>query len=171
MSHLSQLQNKIITRQAVNGIVQQLKSEGKRIVFTNGCFDILHKGHVQYLALSADYGDVLVLGLNSDDSVKRLGKGDDRPINNFEARSTVIAGLSFVDFVVEFNEDTPFELINEVVPDILVKGGDYEPDESDPTSKKYIVGRDIVLANKGQVKIVNLVDGYSTTNLINQIRK
>ena len=171
MSHINRLKSKIISRLQLSDVVRDLKKEGKKIVFTNGCFDILHKGHVQYLAATADFGQVLVVGLNSDQSVKRLGKGDDRPINNFDARATVMSALSFVDYIVEFDEDTPLTLIEEIVPDVLIKGGDYDPEESDQNNKKYIVGREVVLNNKGVVDIVNLVDGFSTTNLINKIRK
>lgn len=171
MSHLFQLQKKIIS---LNDLIQQvatLKSQHKKIVFTNGCFDILHKGHVQYLSLAADLGDVLVVGLNSDASVKRQGKGDDRPVNNSDARGLVLAGLGFVDFVVEFDDDTPYKLIEAIVPDVLVKGGDYDPDETNPDSKKYIVGRDIVLKNNGRVEVIDLVQGFSTTSIIQKLKK
>ncbi|MBL7897606.1 MAG: adenylyltransferase/cytidyltransferase family protein [Crocinitomicaceae bacterium] len=171
MSHLYQLQKKIVS---LNDLVQQisvLKSQKKKIVFTNGCFDILHKGHVQYLSLAADFGDVLIIGLNSDDSVKRQGKGDDRPVNNSDARSLILSALEFVSFVVEFNEDTPLNLIEKIVPDVLVKGGDYDPAETDPASKKYIVGRDIVLKNNGRVEVIDLVQGYSTTSIIQKLKK
>lgn len=171
MSHLLKLQHKITNLNELKSILTGLKGEGKRIVFTNGCFDILHKGHVTYLAKAADLGDVLVLGLNSDDSVKRQGKGDDRPVNGFEARATVIGSLGFVDFVIEFDEDTPYNLISELEPNVLVKGGDYDPDETDQSNKKYIVGRDVVLANNGEVKTIQLVDGFSTTGLIQKIKK
>src|SRR5688572_6863166 len=146
MSHWSRLQKKILP---LNDLVQQvtaLKSSGKKIVFTNGCFDILHKGHVQYLNLAADKGDVLVVGMNSDASVKRQGKGDDRPVNPSDARGMILAALECVGFVIEFDEDTPEQLISKLVPDVLVKGADYDPRETDRNSKKYIVGRDAVLA-------------------------
>jgi len=171
MKHLSQLQKKILSP---NDLLQQLnalKSHHKKVVFTNGCFDILHKGHVQYLSLSADLGDILVVGLNSDASVKRQGKGDDRPVNDSDARALVLAGLGFVDFVVEFDEDTPLNLIEKIVPDVLVKGGDYDPAETDANSKKYIVGRDIVLKNKGRVEVIDLVQGFSTTSIIQKLKK
>lgn len=171
MGHLQKLKDKITTPAALVVKLNALKAAGKKVVFTNGCFDILHKGHVTYLALAADAGDILVLGLNSDHSVRRLGKGDDRPVNAIDARAAVISGLEFVDFVVEFNEDTPFELIQELVPDVLVKGGDYDPEETDVLSKKYIVGRDIVLENGGSVKTIDLVDGFSTTGIIKKLRK
>jgi len=169
MSHLYQLRKKIVS---LNNLVQEisaLKSQNKKIVFTNGCFDILHKGHVQYLSLAADKGDVLVVGLNSDASVKRQGKGDDRPINNFDARSTIISALGFVSFVVEFDDETPEKLIQEIQPNVLVKGADYDPNETDKNSKKYIVGREVVLAKHGRVEVIDLVQGYSTTSIINKI--
>ena len=169
MSHLYQLQKKIVS---LNNLVQEisaLKSQNKKIVFTNGCFDILHKGHVQYLSLAADKGDVLVVGLNSDASVKRQGKGDDRPINNFDARATIISALGFVSFVVEFDDETPEKLIQEIQPNVLVKGADYDPNETDKNSKKYIVGRDVVLSKGGTVEVIDLVQGYSTTSIINKL--
>lgn len=135
-------------------------SQGSKVVFTNGCFDILHRGHVEYLAKAADMGDVLVVGLNTDASVRRL-KGESRPINNQEARALVLASLSFVDAVVLFDEDTPYELIKAVRPDVLVKGADYKPEE--------IVGYDIVTSYGGKVEVVDLVEGYSTTQLLSLI--
>lgn len=135
-------------------------SQGSKVVFTNGCFDILHRGHVEYLAKAADMGDVLVVGLNTDASVRRL-KGESRPVNNQEARALVLASLSFVDAVVLFDEDTPYELIKAVRPDVLVKGADYKPEE--------IVGYDIVTSYGGKVEVVDLVEGYSTTQLLSLI--
>ena len=129
-----------------------------KVVFTNGCFDIVHRGHVEYLAKAADMGDVLVVGLNTDASVRRL-KGEGRPINNQEARALVLASLSFVDAVVLFDEDTPLELIKAIRPDVLVKGADYKPEE--------IVGADFVTSYGGTVATVPLVEGYSTTKLLN----
>ncbi|MBK9191555.1 MAG: adenylyltransferase/cytidyltransferase family protein [Crocinitomicaceae bacterium] len=171
MSHLYQLQKKIVSLNDLIQHISVLKSQQKKIVFTNGCFDILHKGHVQYLSLAADFGDVLIIGLNSDASVKRQGKGDDRPVNNSDARSLILSALEFVSFVVEFNEDTPLNLIEKIVPDVLVKGGDYDPAETNPTSKKYIVGREIVLKNNGRVEVIDLVQGYSTTSIIQKLKK
>jgi rfaE bifunctional protein nucleotidyltransferase chain/domain len=135
-------------------------SQGSKVVFTNGCFDILHRGHVEYLAKAADMGDVLVVGLNTDASVRRL-KGESRPVNNQEARALVLASLSFVDAVILFDEDTPYELIKAVRPDVLVKGADYKPEE--------IVGYDIVTSYGGKVEVVDLVEGYSTTQLLSLI--
>ncbi|MDR2979148.1 MAG: D-glycero-beta-D-manno-heptose 1-phosphate adenylyltransferase [Bacteroidales bacterium] len=129
----------------------------KKIVFTNGCFDILHLGHVEYLAKAKDLGDILVVGLNSDVSVKRL-KGEQRPVNPEHARATVLAALSMVDFVIVFEEDTPYNLINNILPDYLVKGGDYAAGE--------IVGADTVNNKGGEVVIIPLTDGFSTTKTI-----
>lgn len=136
------------------------RSQGSKVVFTNGCFDILHRGHVEYLAKAADMGDVLVVGLNTDASVKRL-KGEERPINNQDARALVLASLGFVDAVVLFDEDTPYELIKTIRPDVLVKGADYKPEE--------IVGYDIVTSYGGKVETVPLVEGYSTTSIISNL--
>lgn len=171
MKNLQNLNQKIIDSSVLLKLIPTLKQEGKKIVFTNGCFDILHKGHVTYLALTADLGDVLVLGLNSDDSVRRQGKGDDRPVNDFDARATVVAALGFVDYVIEFDEDTPLRLIEMVMPDVLVKGGDYDANEIDPSKKTFIVGSDRVKLSGGVVQTINLVNGFSTTGLINKLRK
>lgn len=146
------------------------KKHDEKIVFTNGVFDILHKGHCAYLLEAARLGNRLVIGLNSDASVKRLGKGDDRPLNDQEARAFVLSCLSFVDAIVIFNEDTPLELIQKIKPNVLVKGGDYNAEEKDQNSKKYIVGSDIVLDNRGEVRTIDLVDGYSTTALIEKMK-
>ena len=134
-------------------LISNIRGQGKKIVFTNGCFDILHAGHVKYLEEAKSYGDVLVLGLNSDESVTRL-KGKSRPINISEDRAAVLAGLSSIDFVVEFGEDTPYELIKAIKPDVLVKGGDYEG--------KEVVGSDIAK----ETRLVQFVDGKSTTSII-----
>lgn len=170
MNHLQILVDKIVSEKELVERLADLREQGKKVVFTNGCFDILHKGHVTYLAKAADLGDVLVVGLNSDASVRRQGKGDDRPINDFDARALVIASLNFVDFVMLFDEDTPLKLIEIVRPDVLVKGGDYDPLEEDKSAKKYIVGREVVLEGGGLVKTINLVDGFSTTSILNKLK-
>ena len=139
-----------------------LRGEGKRIVFTNGCYDILHPGHVDLLKRCKAQGDVLVLGLNSDESVKRLGKGDDRPINPYPVGAFVLAHLESVDFVVRFDEDTPAKLIEAVRPDVLAKGGDWPVDR--------IAGRETVQRRGGEVVSLPLLQGYSTTALIEKIR-
>lgn len=140
----------------ISKIVQDLKKRGKKIVFTNGCFDILHLGHVKYLEVSKSFGDVLIVGLNSDDSVRRL-KGENRPVNPEYDRAYLLAALEAVDYVVIFGEDTPYELIRIVRPDILVKGGDY--------AGKEVVGSDIA----GEVRLVEFVEGKSTTKVIKKI--
>ncbi len=141
--------------------VWRLKSD--RIVFTNGCFDILHRGHVEYLQEAAALGDRLVVGVNSDASVRRLGKGDDRPINDQDTRAKVLAALRCVDAVVIFDEDTPLELITALQPDVVAKGGDWKPEQ--------IVGADVVKARGGEVRSLKLVDGFSTTALVEKIRR
>ena len=132
-----------------------LKAQGQRVVFTNGCFDVLHPGHVDLLARAKAHGDVLVVGVNSDASVKRQGKGPERPINSEAVRAFMLAHLAAVDYVVLFAEDTPLELIRTLKPDVLVKGGDWTPDK--------IVGADLVKANGGQVLSLPLLGDFSTT--------
>lgn len=143
-------------------MVNVWRLKGDRIVFTNGVFDILHRGHVEYLQQAAALGDRLVVGLNTDASVKRLGKGDDRPLNDEISRAMVLAALRCVDAVVLFQEDTPLELITALRPDVLVKGGDWTPER--------MVGADVVKASGGEVHALKLVDGFSTTNLVERIR-
>lgn len=145
------------------------RMKGDKIVFTNGCFDILHKGHVTYLAKAAEEGTRLVIGLNTDSSVRAQGKGDNRPINDQDARALVIASLGFVDLVIYFDEQTPIALIKELLPEVLVKGADYDPNETDPNSKKYIVGSDIIKSNRGKVIAIPLEDGYSTTSILSKV--
>lgn len=158
METLQLIKNKIFfERKTLNAHLSMLTSQGAKVVFTNGCFDILHRGHVEYLAKAADMGDVLVVGLNTDASVTRL-KGEGRPVNNEEARALVLASLNFVDAVVLFDEDTPYELIKAVRPDVLVKGADYKPEE--------IVGHDVVTSYGGTVATIPLVEGYSTTSIV-----
>lgn len=148
------------SREEIIQIVKELKSKGKKIVFTNGCFDILHAGHVDYLNKSKESGDVLIVGLNSDSSVRRI-KGEKRPVVNQNERAFVISNLKAVDFVTFFDEDTPEELIKAIIPDILVKGADWPIDK--------IVGKDIVLLNGGEVKTISFVNDQSTTNIIQLI--
>jgi rfaE bifunctional protein nucleotidyltransferase chain/domain len=147
---------------SLQGLFADLRARGGRIVFTNGCFDILHPGHVDLLARARDLGDALVLGLNSDESVRRQRKGPERPVNPFAARAFVLAHLASVDAVVEFVEDTPLELVAALVPQVLVKGGDWTPEN--------IVGRDVVEKNGGKVYSLPLLPGFSTTGLIAKIR-
>jgi len=151
-------------------IIHNLQSQNKKIVFTNGVFDILHKGHVDYLNDSAALGDFLVVGINSDASVRRL-KGPTRPVNNEIDRAYIIKNLKSVWETFIFDEDTPFEAIKKIIPDVLVKGGDYSAEETDTSSPKYIVGSDIVKHNGGVIITINLTDGKSTTGIINKISK
>ncbi len=153
--HHSKIQNKLIKRDAIIAFVTAERTKGKSIVFTNGCFDILHKGHVDYLAKAADKGDILIVGVNTDESVKRLGKSPSRPIQGEASRAYIIASLESVAAVVLFNEDTPYELIKSIVPDVLVKGADYKPEN--------IVGYDIVIDNGGKVETIEFIEGYSTS--------
>ena len=143
-------------------IINKIKSEGKKIVFTNGCFDLLHVGHIKYLSQAKDLGDILIIGLNSDKSVKKL-KGNNRPINSFEDRAKLLAALKSVDLVIKFEEQTPEHLIKEIIPDVLVKGGDYNIED--------IVGYQTVIDNGGQVKTLSFYEGYSSTNYIDKINK
>ncbi len=152
----------IINRKDIQKLSENLKNQGKKIVFTNGCFDILHVGHVRYLKESSKYGDVMIVGLNSDSSVKRL-KGDSRPLNKELDRAEVLSALGFVDYVVIFEEDTPEELLNEIKPNIYTKGADYTL-ETLPEAKT-------VLKNGGKVEFITLVEGKSTTNIIKKMSK
>jgi len=140
-------------------LISIYKFQGKEIVFTNGCFDILHRGHIEYLAKSADLGDVLIIGLNTDVSVRKL-KGENRPVQDEKSRALILSALRFVDHVILFDEDTPFDLIKELQPDILVKGADYKEDE--------IVGADVVKKNGGRVETIEFVNGFSTTDILNK---
>jgi len=150
--------SKIKDLQELKGIVQKLKKEGKRIVFTNGCFDLLHPGHIKCLEEAKKFGDVLIVGINSDQSVKRL-KGPQRPIMPLWGRMMLLGALEAVDYVVCFEEDTPLELIKELQPDVLVKGGDWKEEE--------VVGRELV----SEVKIVEYQEGFSTTSIIEKIKR
>lgn len=154
-------EDKIVGREYLSKLVRELKQNGKKVVFTNGCFDILHSGHVKYLSEARKLGDALVVGLNTDASVRAL-KGEGRPINNETDRASVLAALGFVDFITLFGEETPKELIDELIPDILVKGADYKPEE--------IVGYDTVTGNGGKVMTIELVEGRSTTKTIEKIK-
>lgn len=153
------ISHKILDTETLRQRLQHWRAVGNKIVFTNGCFDILHLGHVELLAQCRTCGDYVIVGLNSDASVRRL-KGDSRPVNDQQARAAVLAALSFVDAVVIFDQDTPLELITAVQPDVLVKGGDYEADK--------VVGADIVRKGGGEVKIVPLVKGHSTSATISK---
>lgn len=170
MTRLSNLENKMVSLEDAKRRMGIWKNAGLKITFTNGCFDILHKGHVTYLTQAADLGNRLVVGLNTDASVKRQGKGANRPINNEDARLTVLASLGVVDMVILFDEDTPERLINDLVPHIVAKGADYDPLENDMNSKKYIVGKKMMEETGGEVIAIPLVDGFSTTEIINRLK-
>ncbi|MBQ2852733.1 MAG: D-glycero-beta-D-manno-heptose 1-phosphate adenylyltransferase [Bacteroidales bacterium] len=161
MRYLEKINDKILSENALLDRLKVWRREGKSIVFSNGCFDILHRGHVEYLSKAADLGDILVIGLNTDASVKRL-KGPSRPVNDEKARAVVLAALQFVDAVVFFDEDTPYNLIKCVRPDVLVKGKDYKAED--------IVGYDIVTNNGGRVETIELVEGFSTTKVIEALK-
>lgn len=153
---------KIVSRGAAARWVKKLQAQGRKVVFTNGCFDLLHAGHVAYLEQARSLGDALVVGVNTDESVQRLFKGPGRPVTPEADRSRVLAALACVDQVVLFPEDTPLELITALQPDVLVKGGDYQLSE--------IVGREVVEARGGRVLALPFVTGYSTTELLRRIR-
>lgn len=148
------------TREEIVEIRKTLRAENKKVVFTNGCFDILHSGHVDYLTKSKNLGDVLIVGLNSDKSVNKI-KGDKRPIVNETNRAIIISSLKPVDYVVFFDEETPAELIDEIIPDILVKGADWDIEK--------IVGRETVVKNGGEVKTIQFVNDQSTSKIIQTI--
>lgn len=158
---LLEIKNKILDSKGLIAVLKNLKMKGKKIVFTNGCFDLLHKGHIDYLSKARELGDVLILGLNTDNSIKRI-KGETRPIQDEDSRAFILASLVCVDYVVMFEEDTPYYLINTIKPDVLVKGADYK--------KEDIVGGDIVEKNGGEVTTIEFLDGYSTTNIIKKIK-
>lgn len=162
MNKLEKIKSKIVDQKIIVELSDNWKSNKKKIVFTNGVFDILHLGHVDYLSKAKDSGDILVVGVNSDFSAKKLGKGQSRPITDEISRSTIIAALEFVDAVVLFDEDTPYNLISRIIPDILVKGSDYKPEN--------IVGYDIVMANGGSIITIDFLPGYSTTLIEKRIK-
>ena len=151
----------VMTEAELKQAVKLAKDRGEKIVMTNGCFDILHPGHVSYLENARKLGDRLIVAVNTDESVKRL-KGEERPINPLASRMAVLAGLSSVDWLVAFDEDTPQRLIGEILPDLLVKGGDYKPED--------IAGSQEVWANGGEVKVLNFENGFSTSNVIKKIK-
>ncbi len=161
MDHLSFIQSKILMdRTELEFSLAIWRFKGQKLVFTNGCFDIIHRGHVEYLAKAASLGNQLIIGVNTDASVKRL-KGSARPVQDETTRTLVLASFGFVSKVVLFDEDTPFDLINLIQPDILVKGGDYKPED--------IVGYDIVKGKGGEIVTIDLVEGHSTTSIINRM--
>ena len=161
MSHLKKINNKIFSLKNLRNQVSAWKKSGEKVVFTNGCFDIIHRGHVQVLANTADLGDKLIIGLNSDSSIQK-SKGKGRPIMDENSRAILLAALNFVDAIILFSEETPLNLIGTLQPDILAKGGDYQI--------STIVGHDIVQENGGEVIVVPFLDGFSSTKIINNIK-
>lgn len=162
MSRIDFIQSKILNAESLEKKLALWRFQNKKIVFTNGCFDLLHPGHIKVLSEASEFGDILIVGLNSDQSVKAL-KGESRPVLNEKDRALLLASLHVVDAVVIFNESTPEQLIKTVTPQILVKGGDYIAEN--------IVGYDWVTQHGGEVKIVSLLNGYSTTSLIEKKSK
>lgn len=161
MSSYEKIKRKIFTLPELLPAIHDWKKAGQKLVFTNGCFDLLHLGHVHYLSQAADQGDRLIIGVNSDASVKKL-KGEGRPIQDEMARMMILSALSLTDAIVKFEEDTPFQLIQQITPDVLVKGGDYEP--------ASVVGHDHVTANGGKVECLPFLEGYSTSLMEGRIK-
>ncbi|MDN5350337.1 MAG: D-glycero-beta-D-manno-heptose 1-phosphate adenylyltransferase [Bacteroidales bacterium] len=160
MTQLEILQNKILEPAKLENLLAIWRFQEKKIVFTNGCFDILHRGHIEYLSKAADLGDVLIIGLNTDSSVSRI-KGLNRPVVDEQSRAMLLAALHFTTAIVYFDDPTPYELIKKVQPDILVKGKDYKAED--------VVGYDIVVAKGGKVETIELVKGFSTTTILQKI--
>ena len=161
MSFHNQLKEKLVSQDQALNELKAWREKNKKIVFTNGCFDIIHPGHIDYLSQARDLGDILVLGLNTDQSVRRLNKGSNRPINDERSRAYVLAGLASVDLIVFFDEETPYNLIKLLQPNVLVKGNDYEVEK--------IIGFDILKENGGEVITITFLEGYSTSSLIKKI--
>ena len=161
MSFHNQLKEKVVSQDQALKELKAWREKNKKIIFTNGCFDIIHPGHIDYLSQARDLGDILVLGLNTDQSVRRLNKGSNRPINDERTRAYVLAGLASVDLIVFFDEETPYNLIKLLQPNVLVKGNDYEVDK--------IIGFDILKENGGEVITIPFLEGYSTSSLIKKI--
>ena len=155
------LNSKILDKERLLVKLTDWKEENKKIVFTNGCFDLIHLGHIEVIARSADLGDILIIGMNTDNSIKRL-KGKNRPIVEEISRAKQLAALEFVDAVVLFDQDTPIDLIKVINPNVITKGGDYNTDQ--------VIGNDIVTQNDGEVVIIPLTQGYSTTSILEKIK-
>ena len=160
MTHIKEIKNKILSLKSLKTKKISWQEKGEKIVFTNGCFDILHRGHVEVLAQTANLGDRLIIGLNSDISIQKL-KGKGRPFVDEESRAILLAALSFVDAIILFSETTPIELIRALKPDILAKGGDYNVDT--------VIGSEYIKQNGGQVILLSFINGFSSTNIINKI--
>ncbi len=162
MTQLDKIHDKIKSREEAQKLVNQWAHNNETMVFTNGCFDIVHRGHIDYLSKAKDKGSKLILGLNTDASVQRL-KGPQRPVVDEQSRAILMASLQFIDLVVFFDEDTPYELIKALQPDILVKGSDYNAED--------IVGYDILMAKGGKVETIDFVPGFSTTSIVKKIKE
>ena len=162
MDKLNDIQSKIIDINNIESYLTDWSLKNQKIVFTNGCFDILHRGHVEYLAQAANHGDILVIGVNTDNSVRRI-KGETRPVQDEYARAILLASLSFVSAIVLFDDDTPYNLIKKIQPDILIKGSDYNIDD--------IVGSDIVINKGGKVITIDFIEGYSTSSIIEKLKE
>jgi rfaE bifunctional protein nucleotidyltransferase chain/domain len=162
MKSIDTIRSKIVSRETLGSILEKKREEGKKIIFTNGCFDILHRGHIEYLASACDLGDIFVVGLNSDESVHRL-KGESRPAVDERSRALTMASFEIVDYVVIFMEDTPSNLIRVIRPDYWVKGGDYQNFEDLPEYRA-------LMETGGKVKIIPLIEGYSTTDIYKKIQ-
>ena len=160
--NLKKIQNKILPLNELLVSLEKEKLNNKKIVFTNGCFDILHRGHIEYLAQAADLADIMIIGLNTDNSVSRL-KGPDRPLQDEISRAVSMAAIQYIDYVVLFDEETPLNLIENIKPDVLVKGSDYNIED--------IVGYDVLMKYGGQIRTIDFVEGYSTTKIVDKILK
>jgi len=162
MNKLAKIQSKIQTEDSLAILLKEWKQQNKKIVFTNGCFDILHRGHIEYLSKAADLGDVLFIGVNTDASVNKL-KGNSRPLQDEYSRLLILGAMDFVDALILFDEETPYELIRKVQPHVLVKGADYKPED--------IVGYDIVKARGGEIKTLDFLPGFSTSSIEQKIKE
>lgn len=161
MTALEKIQNKILSPEKLTDYLLGWKQNNLKLVFTNGCFDLLHTGHIHYLAEASEYGDLLIIGLNTDESVEKL-KGLGRPVTDEYSRAIHLAALQFVDYIVLFDEDTPYDLIKTISPNFLIKGSDYKPEN--------IVGYDILKAGGGQIITIDFIEGYSSTSIIERIK-
>jgi|ERR1051326_343385 rfaE bifunctional protein nucleotidyltransferase chain/domain len=169
-SRLEAILSRIDTKETLIKKIHIWRMQGQKIVFTNGCFDLLHRGHAEYLAKACGFGNILIVGVNSDSSVKKLGKNDSRPLQDETSRAFIIASLDVVSSAIIFDEDTPHELIKLIEPDVLVKGADYDAEEKNVTSKKFIVGSDLVRVRGGEVRTIALTEGFSTSAIEQKIR-
>lgn len=162
MTNLAIINQKIISLTQLMRNIAVWRMKGLKVVFTNGCFDLLHPGHIDYLSKAADLGDILIIGLNSDSSVKKLNKGSSRPIQNQNDRALILSSIQFIEAITIFDEDTPLDLIKQIRPDVLVKGGDWQENQ--------IVGAEFVKTNGGIVNIIPFLEGYSTTTIEKKIK-